>query len=141
MPSKLFPKIGIGVMIENKKGEWLLGLRQGSHGEGEWSFPGGHLDWGETMEQCASREVKEETGLKISDLKLISISDERRYLKSDKKHYVNIGFKAVFKEGQPKLKEPRKYRKWQWFNPGNLPNKLFQGTELIISNYQAGKIY
>ncbi len=37
---KKYPKVGVGVMImrENKV---LLGLRQGSHGAGEWSFPGG----------------------------------------------------------------------------------------------------
>ena len=42
MTEKKYPRVGVGVMIQNKKGEVLLGLRQGSHGAGEWSFPGGH---------------------------------------------------------------------------------------------------
>ena len=42
---KKYPRVGVGVMIQNEKGEVLLGLRQGSHGAGEWSFPGGHLDF------------------------------------------------------------------------------------------------
>ena len=46
---KKYPKVGIGVMIQNEKGEVLLGLRQGSHGAGEWSFPGGHLEFGEKI--------------------------------------------------------------------------------------------
>ena len=46
---KKYPRVGIGVLIENENGEVLLGLRRGSHGEGEWSFPGGHLDFGETI--------------------------------------------------------------------------------------------
>jgi ADP-ribose pyrophosphatase YjhB (NUDIX family) len=40
---------GIGVMVTNQQGEVLLGLRHGSHGTGEWSFPGGKVDLGETM--------------------------------------------------------------------------------------------
>ncbi|MFA4941602.1 MAG: NUDIX domain-containing protein, partial [Patescibacteria group bacterium] len=40
MEEKKYPRVGVGVMIQNEKGEVLLGLRQGSHGAGEWSFPG-----------------------------------------------------------------------------------------------------
>ena len=46
---KKYPRVGIGVMIQNEEGEILLGLRKGSHGAGEWSFPGGHLEMGETV--------------------------------------------------------------------------------------------
>ena len=68
MSDKKFPKIGIGVMIENDEGDVILGLRKGSHGEGEWCFPGGHLDFGETIFEAAKREVKEETGLDVEIL-------------------------------------------------------------------------
>lgn len=138
---KSYPKVGIGVMIQNKKREVLLGLRQGSHGAGEWSFPGGHLEYGETILETAKREVKEETGLKVNEFKLISVADEMRYLKSDGKHYVNIGLKAEYKNGEPKLMEPNRWKEWRWFSLDNLPDKLFEGTELMIKNFKAGKIY
>lgn len=135
------PKIGIGVMIQNEKGEVLMGLRQGSHGEGEWSYPGGHLDFGETMEQTARREVREETGLDVGKIELISVADEMRYINSDGKHYVNVGFKAEYIGGEPQLMEPTKCKEWRWFSFDNLPDKLLQGTELNVKNYRTGKIY
>ena len=58
------PQVGVGVLIL-RDGKVLLGRRKGSHGAGCWSAPGGHLEFGETLEDCAAREVLEETGLKI----------------------------------------------------------------------------
>lgn len=135
------PRVGVGVMIENRNNEIILGLRRGSHGEGEWSFPGGHLDFGETLEQTARREVREEVGLEIGKIELISVADEMRYLKSDGKHYVNIGFCAEYLGGEPVLREPDQCQEWRWFSLDNLPENLFEGTELSIRNYRAGKIY
>ncbi len=136
-----YPRVGIGVMIQNEKGEALLGLRQGSHGAGEWCFPGGHLEWGETVFETAKREVKEETGLDVSRFELISVFDEMRYIRTDNKHYLNIGVKAEYQGGEPKLMEPDKCKEWRWFGLDNLPEKMLESTENIIKNYQAGKIY
>ncbi len=56
------PRVGVGVIVV-RTGRVLLGLRQGSHGEGTWALPGGHLEFGETVPACAARELLEETGL------------------------------------------------------------------------------
>jgi len=55
------PRIGIGVMIFKER-KVLFGKRKSSHGEGEYAFPGGHLDYMERIEDCAKRETFEETG-------------------------------------------------------------------------------
>lgn len=136
MEGKKFPRIGVGVMIQNNKGEVLLGLRKSSHGTGEWSFPGGHLEFGETLFACAKREVKEETDLDIEKFELISLADELRYLETDSKHYVNIGIMGKFNGGEPKVMEPEKCVEWNWFALENLPAPLFEGTELTLNNYQ-----
>ena len=39
--------------------------------KGAWAFPGGFMDMDETTEQCAIRELEEETGLRVSDIKQI----------------------------------------------------------------------
>ena len=59
-----------------------------------WVIPGGHIDEGETPEQAAVREVKEETNLDIYDLTL---------LWEDEKGYV---FKAKFKDGELQFTGP-----------------------------------
>ena len=58
--------IGVGLYILNKNEQLLLGLRKSSHGCGTWCPPGGHLEYGESFEQAASRETLEETGLNVS---------------------------------------------------------------------------
>lgn len=138
---KKYPRVGIGVMIQNKKGEVLLGLRRGSHGSGEWSFPGGHLEMGEKIFETAKRETMEETGLDIDSFELISIADEMRYLKSDGKHYLNVGVKGIYKGGEARVMEPDKCEKWEWISLENLPSNLFEGTELVIKNFKNKRIY
>lgn len=138
---KKYPRVGVGVMIKNEQGEVLLGLRQGSHGAGEWSFPGGHLEMGETIFEAAKRETEDETGLQIYDLELISVADEMRYLQSDGKHYLNIGISGKYQAGEPVLMEPDKCKEWRWFSLDNLPENLLEGTELMIKNYKQGVIY
>ena len=64
------PVTAAGGLVENEKGEVLLIFRKG-----KWDLPKGKLDKGETIEQCAVREVEEETGLKDIVLKnLITIT-------------------------------------------------------------------
>ncbi len=52
-----------GGLVENEKGQYLL-----IHRRGKWDLPKGKLDPGETIEQCAVREVEEETGLQQPEL-------------------------------------------------------------------------
>lgn len=134
------PKIGVGVMVKNNQGKVLMGLRLSKHGYGTWSFPGGHLEFGETMMQAAIRETHEETGLIIDDLELISIADELGALDQNK-HYVNVGFLAHAINGKPTINEPKKWERWEWFDLNKLPEPLFEGPALMIERYKLGKIY
>ncbi len=120
------PRVGIGVLIF-KKGKVLLGKRKGAHGVGEYGGPGGHLDFGEGFEECAKRETFEETGIKIKNIRFICLSNIKKY---QGKHYVDIGLKADWASGNPKVMEPEKCENWDWYDLKNLPKPLF-GSEAL----------
>jgi len=80
-------KIGLGIVIL-RDGKILLGERIAGHGAGNFQIPGGHLEFGESLEDGAKREAKEETGLDVEIKKIISVSNDIAY----DKHYVTIGF-------------------------------------------------
>lgn len=50
---------------QSMRSDALLMHRKGSHGSGQWALPGGKLDFAETLEACAARELQEETGVQI----------------------------------------------------------------------------
>jgi 8-oxo-dGTP diphosphatase len=135
------PLVGLGVMILNENNEVLLMLRQGAHGAGEWSFPGGHVEFGDTLFETAKREVKEETDLDIDQFELVSVCDEFRYIKTDGKHYVNLGVLGHYKGGEPKNAEPHKCKEIGWFSLDELPKNLFEPTEISIQNHKDGVVY
>lgn len=117
------PKVGIGVLIFNKD-RLLLGNRQQNQGTNSWGPPGGHLEFGETFEQCALREVKEEIGLTISQPTFIAVTND--IFTEEKTHYVSIFFSARYPVDQPiQNLEPHKAALWQWFSIDALPDALF----------------
>lgn len=121
------PRIGVGVIVQ-RGDRVLLGKRRStSHGDGVWQFPGGHLEWGETPEQCALREVREETGLAVrivgrgpytNDYFAAGIADAD-------KHYVTLFVLAESEQGEPQRLEPDKCEAWAWFAWDALPAPLF----------------
>lgn len=129
------PRIGVGVMILNDKGQVLLGKRKASHGTGEWCYPGGHQEFGEKLFETARREALEETGLEVDDFKLVSVFDEMRYIKSDGKHYLNVCLQTKVVKGEPKVMEPDKCEAWEWFDLDNLPQPIFEPSEAVLIKY------
>lgn len=124
---------GVGVLvILMYKNNVLLGKRKGSHGHGEWSFPGGHLELNETPEECAKRELMEETGIDLYDLTPGDMGYTNDIFFDSKKHYITI-YKMFNLDYMPEaeLKEPDKCFEWKWANMNNLPQPLF----LPVKNY------
>jgi 8-oxo-dGTP diphosphatase len=128
------PRVGIGVLIFNAKKELLLGQRQNSHGAHTWSPPGGHLEFGESFEDCAIREVTEETSLCIENPLVVGVTND--IFQAENKHYVSIFLRAAYPETQTvKNNEPHKVISWEWFGRDNLPLNLF----LPLANFMASK--
>lgn len=130
-----YPKVGIGVMVM-KNGKILLGKRKGSHGEGEYAWPGGHLEYMESFEECAKREVREETGMEIKNVRFVRLLNLKAYAP---KHYVDIGLTADWKSGEPKVLEPERCEGWDWYDLDNLPAPLFEALYTAIEAYKTDK--
>ncbi|HVT00870.1 MAG TPA: NUDIX domain-containing protein [Patescibacteria group bacterium] len=131
------PVVGIGIMIL-KDGKVLLAKRKNVHGDGEWAFPGGHLELMESFEECAKRETKEEADIEIKNVKFQCLANVKKY---GNRHYVHIGLIADYASGEPKLMEPEKAEEWGWFDLDNLPEPLFEMCKLSFNAYKTGKNY
>ncbi|XIH86546.1 NUDIX domain-containing protein (plasmid) [Pantoea sp. SGAir0430] len=116
------PQVGIGVLIF-RDGKLLLGQRKGSHGAGDWSAPGGHLEFGESPEACARREVLEETGLQLHSVHNGAFVSD--VFPAVNRHYITLLMVAPDASGEPQLREPDKCAGWHWFAPEALPEPLF----------------
>lgn len=130
-------RIGIGVMIL-KDDQVLLGKRKGSHGTGEYSFPGGHLQYMEGFEECAHREVSEECGIEIENVRFQFLGNIVDY---PPKHYIQIGFIADWKQGEPQVLEPDKCEAWAWYDFDKLPQPIFRPCLLALESYGTKQSY
>jgi 8-oxo-dGTP diphosphatase len=124
-------RVGLGVCI-HKDGKILLGKRMNAHGDGAWCFPGGHVEFGESWEDCARRETREETGIEITNIRFATATNDI-FLKEEK-HYVTIIMRADYDSGEVKIKEPDKCEQWQWFTLDDLPKPLFIPTENFLKS-------
>ena len=120
--NKKRPKVGVAAIII-KDGQVLLGKRKTRIGNGEWGFPGGHLEFNESIEDCVEREVREETGLSIKNVRFGAITNDVR--PEEGTHYITLFFTTRYKSGKVTNMEPRKCERWEWFTWDNLPSPLF----------------
>ena len=131
------PKVGVGVIVM-KDGKVLLGKRKNAHGEGTWSFPGGHLEFNEEIESCAVREVMEETGLNIKNIRSGPFTND--IFEKEEKHYITLYLISEYASGELKIMEPEKCEKWEWFDWDKLPKPLFTPiANLLKQNYNPFK--
>lgn len=126
-------RVGVGVFIF-KDGKFAMLQRQGSHGAGTWSVPGGHLEFGESFEETAEREIKEETGLDIQNIRFGAVTND--YFESENKHYVTIWMLSDWKAGELQIMEPDKCIAAAWESFDTLPSPLFlPWNQLLTSEF------
>jgi 8-oxo-dGTP diphosphatase len=130
------PRVGIGVFVI-RDGTFLMGHRQGSHGSGTWSIPGGHMEFGESFEDTAKREVMEETGMVIKNVRFGAVTND--FFESGNKHYVTVWVLSDWAEIEPSITEPDKFIDQEWIDVKAIPEPLFlPWYELLESEFMSG---
>lgn len=124
-----FVRVGVGVIIK-KDNKVLIGTRKNAHGEGSHHFPGGHLEFNEAVEDCAKREVMEEVGITIKNLKMAAFTNDM--FKKEDKHYVTLFVLCDYDEGEVRPMEPDKCEKWEWVEWDSLPQPLFIPIQHLV---------
>jgi 8-oxo-dGTP diphosphatase len=123
------PQVGVAIIV-TKDDRVLLMKRKGPHGTGTWSTPGGHLEMGETPEQCAAREAKEEVGLDVVDIRFRAVTND--VFEKTGRHYVTIWMEARSVSGEPTIASERESSEIGWFAWDSLPEPLFLPLENLV---------
>jgi 8-oxo-dGTP diphosphatase len=128
------PKVGVGLIIW-RDDEVLLVRRQGVHGSGTWSTPGGHLEAGETFEECALREAEEETGVTAHNIRFRAVTND--VFDAETRHYLTVWMEGDLLDGTAEARATHELSQVAWFPGDRLPNPLF----LPLVNLLEGRCY
>ena len=85
-----YSRIGVAAIVTHQH-KVLFGKRIVASGDFVWRLPGGWVDLGESPEQTVRREVLEETGLGLDELRLVGLTNNNF---SDQKHSISLYFEA-----------------------------------------------
>jgi len=130
------PLVGVGVIFV-RQGRVFLAKRHGAHGEDTWASAGGHLENGESLEECARREAMEELGVTVGDMEFLCVSNIIAY----GKHYVDIEFIGDIGDQEPVLAEPEAFIDSGWFSLDDLPEPMFHAMRYALDSYGTGQHY
>ncbi len=135
---ELVMTVGCGVLVENQEGKVLLQKRSDT---GEWCVPGGALELGETYAEAATREVREEVGIEVSDLKLFGLysGDDRmiHYPNGDKVYSLSVIFTTRSYSGEISDSDSE-VLEHRFFSREEIPDDLFIPDARPILDWKKG---
>lgn len=146
VPHMPYPGSSVGVFIFDADGKVLLGKRRGELGTGQYSVPGGKVDFGETPYEAALRETKEETNLDlvtkgVNRLQFTGVVTND-YFPDKGKQYINLYYLAhVVDSDNLKIMEPEKIESWDWYDRFSLPHPIWMHTEEMLKILYTGNHY
>jgi 8-oxo-dGTP diphosphatase len=123
------PEVGVRIIIR-RGDEILLDRRQGVHGEGTWSPCGGHLEFGESFEDCAIRETREETTLEVADPVFRGITND--IFESGEKHTITVWMEVRVVSGEASMNAPYEMSALECHRLDALPEPLFLPFKLLL---------
>lgn len=121
-----YPHIHPCVIVLVKKGDNFLLVRKAEWGSGRYSLIAGFLEFGESLEECVQREVREEAGVEVTNI---------RYLGSQNWPFPSqqmIGFLADYAGGEARA-DGVEIADARWFTADSMPR--YPGSSLSISRW------
>lgn len=131
------PTVRVSVILPNEKGELLL-IKHRKPTRSYWVLPGGHLDYGETLEGCAVRELKEETNLAIRVERMLYVSEA--IAPDQSRHIVNLYYLARLLGGELRRGEEEVLEEVKFIPFADLEKiTLYPSvTQELLSSYRKG---
>lgn len=130
-PEVRWPRVGVGVLIV-RDGKVLIGQRKGSHGAGQYALPGGKLEWMETWETCARREVLEECAIDLNDVPVTYCYTTEAVI-DEHNHWITVFMIAhVSSTTEARNEEPDKCEGWHWMAWDDVPTPRFLPLDNIL---------
>lgn len=138
-PASLKPYVACNVLVIRKlegRQQVLLSRRLAGYGKGTYILPGGKQRPDESLQSCAARELKEETGIRMLKSKPVSLHSTRL---PGKPRVISVGALVEEEdcEGKPQRLEPNQNTEWQWFDLDDLPTPLFEPTRIAIIHFNS----
>ena len=119
------PRVGVGCIVIDRD-RFLLVKSRG----GYWSTPGGNLEFGETPEACAIRETHEETGVHVTNVRFVAITND--IVNDTGKHYVTIWMRGDPVDTRTAVVDVDEIADIGWFGRDALPAPLFSYFENLL---------
>jgi 8-oxo-dGTP diphosphatase len=128
--------VGVGAIIVDSDGRLFLARRgpKAKNERGLWEFPGGSVEFGETLAEALGREMREEFGIEIAVGGLLDVVDH--ILPAEGQHWISPTFLCTIRTGEPTILEPEKCSEIAWFNPDAPPADLTQITRENLDHYR-----
>lgn len=130
--------VGAVTIIVDEKGRLLLQQRMFPHGA--WGITGGLMELGESTEDVARREILEETGLQVDELKLINVySGPEHYIKAENGDEFYVVTVAYFTEGfrGELIIDKTESLNFEFFYPDELPETIVKSHRVILNEFLA----
>jgi len=128
--------VGVGAVIVDGRSRLFLARRgpKARNERGLWEFPGGSVEFGETLVHAIQREIREEFGIEIEVGELLDVVDH--ILPDEGQHWVSPTYLCAIAAGEPTIREPGKCAETRWFSLADIPDDLTQVTRLNLAHYR-----
>ncbi|MBM3256760.1 MAG: NUDIX hydrolase [Candidatus Liptonbacteria bacterium] len=129
--------VGIAFACHDGKGNYLWTKRSNKCRDehGTWCFPGGGVEFGESLEETVRRETKEEYGAEALQIEFMGVREVRREHEGKPTHWMMFDYKVLVSPAEVKNLEPDMADELAWFKLTESPAPLHSQVPVFLGKY------